>query len=239
MITYGIVTHGLDKKTLWECKKSIWKNMSLGDDLVVVYDNAAFRMRIDEDHIEEFEVDFTARPGMICHKKNFIARVAANDILAISHDYISYGDGWRDGLVKFDKENPDWEISMNKIENTDGFRYRDWCKFFSSKKGYPWTQFESSWQKEPVTYAGSPHLLSYDDPDADFISGAYWVCKRHVMLEEPLNENLVWGNAEDCEWSLRVIPKYKYKFNKFSTVQLLTPHDVVFQEANNQEDAGK
>ena len=53
-----------------------------------------------------------------------------------------------------------------------------------------------------------------------YISGGYWIAKKSVMEEEPLNEDVVWGQAEDVEWSDRVREKYKYVMNTCSAVEL-------------------
>jgi len=54
-----------------------------------------------------------------------------------------------------------------------------------------------------------------------YISGGYWLAKKYVMEEEPLNEKLGWGESEDVEWSKRVLNKFSYKMNTYSTVQTL------------------
>ena len=55
-----------------------------------------------------------------------------------------------------------------------------------------------------------------------YISGTYWVAKKKVMLEEPLDEDRWgWGQQEDVEWSQRVRDNYKYVMNIHSTVKSL------------------
>ena len=41
-----------------------------------------------------------------------------------------------------------------------------------------------------------------------YISGSYWVCKKHVMENFPLNDELLWGQGEDVEWSKIVREHY-------------------------------
>ncbi len=41
------------------------------------------------------------------------------------------------------------------------------------------------------------------------------------MEEEPLNEDLDWGEAEDVEWSNRIRDKYQYVMNTHSKVKCL------------------
>jgi hypothetical protein len=54
-----------------------------------------------------------------------------------------------------------------------------------------------------------------------YISGNYWVSKKRVMEEEPLDEDLDWGEAEDVEWSNRIRDKYQYVMNTHSKVKCL------------------
>ena len=69
---------------------------------------------------------------------------------------------------------------------------------------------------------GGGTLMPYDyDGGHMYISGAYWLAKKHVMEAEPLNEDLKHSEAEDVEWSLRVRDKYKYVMNERSKVHLL------------------
>jgi hypothetical protein len=41
-----------------------------------------------------------------------------------------------------------------------------------------------------------------------YFSGAYFVAKKSVMQELPLNETLFWGHGEDMEWCDRYKKKY-------------------------------
>ena len=56
------------------------------------------------------------------------------------------------------------------------------------------------------------------------ISGFWWTAKKSVMEQDPLDENLAWGDAEDVEWSMRVRDKYKYVMNTNSIVEVLRPN---------------
>ena len=61
---------------------------------------------------------------------------------------------------------------------------------------------------------------------------SYWVGKKDVMTEFPLNERLLWGQSEDVEWSLRIREKYDFSMNKHSSVQLLKYKDRAFDESD-------
>ena len=43
------------------------------------------------------------------------------------------------------------------------------------------------------------------------------------MEEFPLNEGLCWGQAEDVEWSKRVLRKYSLIMNENATIKLNKP----------------
>ena len=168
--------------------------------------------------------DESVKPGWITRKKNIGTQEASHDIVVYMHDYIELLPYWYSGLLEFGN---DWDLCMNRILNIDNTRYRDWCVFFRSTRGARWTQKEP-YQETPVTYNGSPYLLDYSHPGADFISGAYFLGKKQFMIKYPFDESLCWGNAEDCEHSARAIPNGRYVMNANSSVKLLKYKDVVF-----------
>ena len=65
-----------------------------------------------------------------------------------------------------------------------------------------------------------------------YISGAYWVAKKNIMEEFSLDENRLWGDAEDVDWSIRVREKYNFSMNINSTVHLSKQKDRVFGYPN-------
>ena len=66
-----------------------------------------------------------------------------------------------------------------------------------------------------------------------YISGAYWVAKKSVMEQEPLNENLCWGESEDVEWSYRIRQNYRYKMNPYTSVKLLKQKERILIDKSN------
>ena len=149
-----------------------------------------------------------SKPRWIKKKKNLITRNAKYDNIVYMHDYVCLENGWYEGYKKF---GDDWDISMNIINNSDGSRYRDWCIWDDPEINYR-NNGEHSVILPPYNYGVTEHM---------YISGAYWVAKKYVMEKEPLNEDLLWAQGEDVEWSKRVIPKYNYKMNEYSKVKLL------------------
>ena len=123
------------------------------------------------------------------------------------HDYYILDDGWYKGFLKFGNT---WELCMNVIENKDGTRFRDWC----------------AWDDPELCFDGGEQrivLPNYDYINRKYmyISGGYWISKKYVMDDEPLDEDLDWGESEDVEWSKRVLSKYVYMMNEHSKVKLL------------------
>ena len=142
--------------------------------------------------------------GWITKKKNLITQHAKYENIVYFHDYHVFMPGWYDGYVKFGN---DWDVCMNVIEDIWGNRFRDWISW--DQPGYP-----------------KRSLMDYDNTEAakhSYISGSYWVAKKNFMEENPLDENLVYGDAEDLEWSLRVRDKANYRMNQHSTVRHIRP----------------
>lgn len=75
------------------------------------------------------------------------------------------------------------------------------------------------------------YLLPYNEDRLSkfmYLNGCYWVAKKYVMEEFPLHPELVWGQSEDVEWSIRVSEKYDFKMNINSTVKILKNKGMVW-----------
>ena len=144
----------------------------------------------------------------ITRKKNLITETATHDNIVYMHDYVVLCDGWYEGFLKF---GDDWDICMNVITNLDGKRYRDWV----------------TWGDPGVEGLKLVDYHTFKKPHQLYISGAYWVAKKYVMEDEPLDDRLGWGQGEDVEWSKRVRSKYRYVMNPHSEVSLLKQKEVI------------
>jgi|TARA_B100001079_G_C16361487_1_gene493119 hypothetical protein len=200
--TLGIITGGNSFDLLNEVFKSIQDQY---------IDKSKFEVVIVGGEEVEGEnvthVPFDESSGKYTAKKNLITKFAKFENVVYLHDYMALCDGWYEGYVKFGN---DWDICMNVVENSDGSRFRDWC----------------AWDDPELCYPDGVHniaLPSYDYNKTHYmyISGNYWVSKKRVMEEEPLNEDLDWGEAEDVEWSNRIRDKYQYVMNTHSKVKCL------------------
>ena len=92
-------------------------------------------------------------------------------------------------------------------------RYRDWVILDDPK-----LSFNVSYDKYTFEHRVIAAPYEYKKIEYMYISGAYWVAKKYVMEEEPLNEDIGWAEppGEDVEWSKRVLTedrKYSYVMN--------------------------
>jgi len=184
--------------------------------------------------------DETIYPGWITKKKNIITQNAKYENIVYMHDYILLDDNWYNGYLKYGNN---FDIIVNIIQNSNGERFRDWVlnMFFlrgqyliNENRTIPRINAPDQWiqkgenviEKYKINPNIQAHFLSYDDDGKEwqkyiYISGAYWVAKKYVMDEFPLNENLMWGQSEDIDWCQRVRNKYMFKCNKYSTCKLI------------------
>ncbi len=229
-ITFGIITDGKNPDRITQIVKSIdAQNIPRHDSEIIVIggDYSYWNHEEDLPFRRLIPFDETIKPGWITKKKNILTAAAQFDNIVYAHDYISFAPGWYEGFCKFGN---DWDIAMNRLHNPDGTRFRDWVTWNDARHGRWWYQHEPWCPPEGKFFLGSPCIVPYEYKRTHnmYISGAYWVAKRRVMISEPLNEKLVWGEAEDVEWSLRVRHKFKYVMNTNSTCVLLKQKDPVF-----------
>lgn len=178
--------------------------------------------------------------GWVTKKKNMITQNAKYENVVYMHDYFILEDNWYSGYLNYGNK---FDVIINPLKNLDGTRFRDWVlNMFFLKGQYlinenrpttiinapdEWIQNnENVIEKYKINPYQQAHSLSYDDDGKQwqsyiYISGSYWVAKKHVMEEFPLNENLLWGQSEDVEWCQRLRHKYIFTCNKNSTCKLL------------------
>jgi len=178
-------------------------------------------------------------PGWITRKKNIITHNAVYENIVYMHDYIVLEDNWYSGFLKYGNN---FDIIVNKIINSDGSRFRDWILNIDFLKGMflkiiqntPTLNAPDTWIKSSEDIRGKLNIhnnvstvfLDYDNDGQRwqnyiYLSGGFFICKKSVMIDFPLNENLLHCQGEDVEWSQRVRTKYKFKINKYSSVKLL------------------
>ena len=196
--TFGIITNGSNDHLLKKTVDSI-RCLGIPNHEIIIVGNT----NVIADNNISF--DETVKPMWITKKKNIITNSASYDNIVYLHDYFLFDSKWYDGFIHY---GDNFAVCMNKIINIDGTRFRDWCMIETS----------------PELNNPKHCLLPYDILNQTrymYISGSYWVAKRTVMEEFPLDENLSWGESEDVVWSKQVSTKYNFSLNINSTVRLL------------------
>jgi len=150
------------------------------------------------------------KPLWITAKKNLITYLAKFENIVYMHDYIALEPGWYQGFLQYGN---DFKACMTKILDYDNTRYNDWMVWIFDTANY-----------YPEIVNNSECLLPYDMDHLSkimYFSGTYWVAKKEIMQEFPLDENRVWGQGEDVEWSYRYKQKYKFYINPNSSVKII------------------
>jgi len=212
--TFGIITTGLADNNLETILKSIEDEVPIDCYEIIIVGNS----KITGNNISIIPFEENIVQSWITRKKNLITQNSKFENIVFMHDYVKLNSGWYNGFLQFGNN---WDVCMNQVFNLDGSRFIDWM-------GLP----------DDPEYGNV--LLPYDYPGSEgmYISGTYFVAKRIIMQQYPLNENLKWGEGEDIEWSKRILGGFipiwlknrnmviakkvaKYKMNTFSSVQFL------------------
>jgi len=217
--TFGIITSGNEDENINIIIDSIEKQQILNYEIIIVGNSKVSR---NKTRIVLFNEEVI--PKWITRKKNIITNLAKYENIVYLHDYVSLSDNWYEGFLKFGN---DFELCMTKITNYDGKRYRDWCLCIWDNP----ILMNNLGVKDPKC------ILPYDENRFKkhmYFSGTYWVAKRKVMIEFPLNEQLVWGQGEDVLWSSQVRKKYEFLMNTNSEVKLLKQKEVSYEIADEE-----
>lgn len=167
------------------------------------------------DRLRIYSFDEQQKTGWITKKKNLITQKAKYENIVYLHDYISFDKDWYINFLNFGN---DFKLCMNQILDINGKRYRDWTLCQLKKE-----------VKELMPYLLIPYQFKHLSK-LMYFSGAYWVAKKSVMEEFPLDENLTQYRMEDIDWSWKVLKKYNFSINKKSIVKLNKPQNRVFEE---------
>lgn len=149
------------------------------------------------------------KPAHITKKKNLIADIAFFDNLCVMHDYFRLPETF------FRFMPAKWDIYSHPITTAEGYRHSDWVinpnkmqRYIDGTPGTAERLMEvAPWENAPKYVCGVPYTEKRLVP-IQYVSGGFITCKTQVLRDEPFNEDLYWGDAEDVEWSERVVPKY-------------------------------
>jgi hypothetical protein len=214
--TFGIITNGSNDNYIQEIVESIYKQSIPSYEIIIVGNT-----NIIGNNITNIRFSETQKHAWITRKKNIITENSQYENIVYLHDYIKLEDGWYEGQLK---SGNDFHIRMDKIINYDGTRFRDWCIW-----PHNGNEMDNIIGRDCLIPYDMTHLSKYM-----YISGSYWISKKHIMEEYPLNESLSWGEGEDVLWSKQVREKHNFNMNIHSSVKILkTNKDKVFLESND------
>ena len=209
--SFGIITDGSNRDRVLSIMDTI-RNEEIPKYEIIVVGGS----RIKADDVVHVAHDENSGLGnWITYKKNRITGVAKYEQIVYMHDYISLAPGWYNGFLLFGDK---WDVCMTKRIDMHGGRYDDWIL-------------------EPISCHTNDCFLPYDVLDLSFhmyISGAYWVAKKLVMREFPLDENLRQADCEDIAWSRQVSKKYKFSINTNSVARNMKPKFASYGYANRE-----
>lgn len=218
-ITFGICTNAVSgiNDNLVKSVESI-KKLNIPDYEIIIVGTESNLKSLYADDTKIIDFNEHIKPGWITKKKNLITHHAQFDNIVYQHDYFAYDANWYEGWKNFG----DYQIGMNKLVNANGERYRDWSCFHSGGL------IDSI---KPPWFDRMECMLPYEETGfskIQYLSGGWWISKKSVMEEFPLNESLVWGNGEDLDQCYRIREKYKFSINPNSTSHLVKYNHPVF-----------
>jgi hypothetical protein len=202
--TFGIITAGGFDEYISDIVDSIRLQDIPCYEIIIVGSS-----NVKGDDIQTIPFDESKKKGWITRKKNIICELAKYENIVLLHDYVKLEKGWYDGFLEFGNA---FEFCVTRIKTVDGKRFRDFCLYTS---GLP--NEYSTGALLPYGANLSPEILKLC-----YISGTYYVVKKHIAAQFPLNEDLFHGAGEDVVYSQTLaLNNILVKCNSFSEVQLM------------------
>jgi hypothetical protein len=198
--TFGIVTGFEDHQRLAEIIDSI-KNLSIPEYEILLIGGADTKFINSNENVKIVDFDESQKPRWITRKKNILANEAKYDNIVLMHDYHVFDKDW---YINFKSFGLDWEkCSCPQYLITGARNPMDWSLWDKPDHGRAWSLDYDDWSQTQYMY----------------ISGGFFIVKKHVLQQEPLDESRGWNEEEDVEWSMRVRNKYVMKCNGGSVVR--------------------
>lgn len=197
--TFGMITVYEDKDRLQEIIQSI-RNLNVPE-YEILFVGGGDSEGIEGEDIRKIDFDESMKPKWITRKKNILVQNAEYENIVLMHDYHIFDPGWYEAFKSF---GTDWEIcSCPQYLITGSRNPMDWSLWDKPGFGRAWSLKYDDWSQTQYMY----------------ISGGFFIVKRHVIIEEPLDESRLWNEEEDVEWSMRVRNKYTMKCNGKAVVR--------------------
>jgi hypothetical protein len=206
--TFGIITRGDNDEQVMKIIRSI-QALDIPTFEIIVIGSTQRTYMLPLSRVRFVPFDESVKPNWITRKKNMVCQLARYENVVLLHDYVIFHADWYRGFLRFGNS---FDVCVNRILNQDGTRFRDYTLFplymRSIDPGFS-TQCLLPYDFKPTKETAK---LSY-------ISGAYYVVKKHIALQYPLDEAKSWGEGEDVEFSYRTAGK--------GIVFQVNPHSVV------------
>lgn len=216
--TFGIITGGGEDEVVNKMIDSIESQNMPNYEIIVVGGN-----NINRKNVRHIAFNENIKPMWITRKYNIIVENALYENLVLMHSFVALQPGWYEGFLKFGNN---FNVCMSKILTIDDKRYADWILWiYDISTLVPYV----AETRECMIPYDMMHLQKYM-----YIQHTYFVAKKSIMKEFPLNEELSWGQGEDLLWSMQYRRKYKFSMNIHSTVKLLKPKGSPFSECSEQ-----
>ena len=198
--TFGIVTGFEDYQRLDEILKSI-RALSIPEYEIILIGGGNSEFVVFAEDVRVIDFDESQKPKWITRKKNILVNEAKYDNIVLMHDYHVFDKDWYENFKSF---GTDWDIcSCPQYLITGARNPMDWSLWDKPGHGRAWSLNYDDWSQTQYMY----------------ISGGFFIVKKHVLQQEPLDESRGWNEEEDVEWSMRVRNKYVMKCNSGSVVR--------------------
>ena len=210
-ISFGIVTGGNNEKDLQKIVDSI-VNLNIPEYEIIIVGGekldipqTPFLRHIPFDESIKASTIAGGVPGRwTTRKKNIAVRESQYEVCVVTHDYVSFHPDW---YKEFEKFGTHWDICVHRSLNFLGARADEWR--IGIYPGLPWACMVPYDMKDLVQYM--------------CIQGNYACVKREHLLKYPFDENRLWGQAEDVEWSKRIVPNSHVVMNPNCIIQYIKP----------------
>lgn len=204
-ISFGILTYPGNEEEAKKVIKSIERQNITLYEIIVIGGSNVYK----NNNLIHIEFDESIKKGWITKKRNIFFKEAKYEILVCMHDYLTFDTDWYKGLLRY---GANFDVLSNRILKKNGERHYDWNLSRHNRNRFDKHILNTNQKLLPYDIA---HLSKYM-----YISGAFFILKKHVANKYKFNESLLWQQAEDVEWSHRVRKEYVFKFNPYSKIEI-------------------
>jgi hypothetical protein len=206
--TFGIITDGTQDIFLQLILNSIYEE-NIPHYEVIIVGNTEIK---PNEHLRVIPFDETVKSMWITRKKNIISLEAKYENIVFLHDYVRLEKRWYAGFLQFGNE---FQFCTNKIQNINGDRYNDYCL-------YLWYMLEIDTRFQLQCLLPYDFKPTYLSNKLTYIPGYYYIIKKNLALQYPLDERKGHTEGEDIDLSYSLTHNnIMITCNSYSTVKFL------------------